>query len=549
MANIQVVRIERRPTLGGLLLAHIEGRRRPAEARQREGVPAVIKLAGDVEAARRALKAAQAVKRRGPKPQPVIEALFAGPPPFEWSNAWTLERGIEWGEANLAWFKKRAKSKTVIAAAYLHLDEKSLHMHLLAVPIDEQGRLGWKRIEKQFTLDATASGSQIMRSLQDAYHAEVGEKFGLARGEIGSGRRHEAINRRKGIIERVLEAPAKWSDRQRADAASLDAADARRERDVAVERQREAEGQRDRAVEAQNSADSERAQAVEAQAQAVARAEAAESDRDQIALSRSERLRERDEARKARDAAHQTLERERAAREAETADSEATLLHVTEHLLAARLGRKTADQELRRLRDQTPPTQVAVDEARSQAQAADEARVQAEADRDKANAGWKKAYNAYVAEKQQREVVVTKRNQDVAAARKQGYGEGRTSRDDEVKAAGNRTDTLQVELDALRKQLPTAVDVARREGVAAGRAERDDRAATLHADVERLTTDLNVANQEREQFVAKVKKLTEHRDDLRQQVRELLPKVETPPPRPVVRREGQPQQDRSRSDR
>ena len=547
MANIQVVRIERRPTLGGLLLAHIEGRRRPAEARQREGMPAVIKLDGDVEAARRTLEEAQAVKRPGPNPQPVVEALFAGPPPFEWTNAWTLERGIEWGETNLAWFKKRAKSKTVIAAAYLHLDEKSLHMHLLAVPIDEQGRLGWKRIEKQFTLDATASGSQIMRSLQDAYHAEVGEKFGLARGEIGSGRRHEAINRRKGIIERVLEAPAKWSDRQRADAASLDAADARRERDVAVERQREAEGQRDRAVEAQNSADSERAQAVEAQA--VARAEAAESDRDQIALSRSELLRERDEARKARDAAHQTLERERAAREAETAESEATLLHIAEHLFAAQLGRKTADKELRRLRDQTPPTQVAVDEARSQAQAADEARVQAEADRDKANAGWKQAYNGYVAEKQQREVVVTKRNQDVAAARKQGYGEGQASRDDEVKTAGDRTDTLQVELDALRKRLPTAVDVARREGVAAGRAERDDQAATLHAAVQRLTTDLNVAKQEREQFVAKVKKLTEHRDDLRQQVRELLPKVETPPLRPVVRREGQPQQDRSRSDR
>ena len=158
------------------------------------------------------------------------------------------------------------------------------------------------------------------------------------------------------------------------------------------------------------------------------------------------------------------------------------------------LGRKTADKELRRLRDQAPPTQVAVDEARSQAQAADEARVQAEADRDKANAGWKQAYNGYVAEKQQRQVVVTKRNQDVAAARKQGYGEGQASRDDEVKTAGDRTDTLQVQLDALRKRLPTAVDVARREGVAAGRAERDDQAATLHAAVQRLTTDLNVAN-------------------------------------------------------
>ena len=78
VANIQVVRIERRPQLGGPLLAHIDGRRRPAEAKTREGMPACIKIAGDVEAARQALKAAQAVKRPGPKPAPVVEGLFAG---------------------------------------------------------------------------------------------------------------------------------------------------------------------------------------------------------------------------------------------------------------------------------------------------------------------------------------------------------------------------------------------------------------------------------------------------------------------------------------
>ena len=137
--------------------------------------------------------------------------------------------------------------------------------------------------------------------MHDRYHAEVGQRFGLERGEVGSRRTHEAINRRKALIKRVLEAPSKWSDRQHAEAPLLHAEDADRERDRAVERQREAETQRDRAegaraaaVEAQDLARAEVTRAAEECDQAVARAAATEAERDDAARSRSQALRDRD---------------------------------------------------------------------------------------------------------------------------------------------------------------------------------------------------------------------------------------------------------------
>ena len=41
-----------------------------------------------------------------------------------------------------------------IAAAYYHADERSPHLHLLLVPINDRGRLSWKAVEKGFAADS-----------------------------------------------------------------------------------------------------------------------------------------------------------------------------------------------------------------------------------------------------------------------------------------------------------------------------------------------------------------------------------------------------------
>ena len=108
-------------------------------------------------------------------------------------------------------------------------DERRRYLHLLLIPITDKGRLSWTALERGFALHPTVP-SKLMSSMQDRYQQEVGKRFGLERGEIGSRRKHEAINRRKGFFERVIEAPSTWSDRQRAEAALLRAEAADRER-------------------------------------------------------------------------------------------------------------------------------------------------------------------------------------------------------------------------------------------------------------------------------------------------------------------------------
>ena len=317
VADIQVVRVEHRHQLQAALLEHIDGRTRPAEARARPELdlkPTVV-LVDNVAAARKALAAAKATKGRGrPGTIECVEFLFAGPPPFESPDAWLQDRVDEWLQASIEWVRKCAGPQAVIAAAYYHTDERSPHLHLLLVPINNTGRLSWTAVERGFALNPKVLRKFILSSMQNHYQEEVGRRFGLARGEIGSQRKHEQIDRRKGLVDRVLEEPAKWTARQHAEAALLRAEDADRERDRAVQRQREAEAERDRAVDAAASAEAERARAVEERAQAVAGATAAEAKRDELKRSRSELLRERDEARKARDTAQQALNRERAAR-------------------------------------------------------------------------------------------------------------------------------------------------------------------------------------------------------------------------------------------
>ena len=567
VADIQVVRREKHRQLPAALLAHHDGRTRPAEARARPELnlqPAEV-LVDNVENARKALAAAKASKGRGrPGTIECIEFVFAGPPPFESPDAWPQDRVAEWLQANIEWVRKCAGRKAVIAAAYYHTDERSPHLHLLLIPITDQGRLSWTAVERRFALHPKVPSKLILSSMQSRYHEEVGRWFGLARGEVGSRRKHAPIDRRKGLVDRILDEPTKWSAREHAEAAQLRAEDADRERDRAVQQQREAEAERDRAVDAAASAEAERDRAVAERVQAVAGATAAEVKREALKRSRSELLRERDKARKARDEAQQALIRERAARKAETADWRGKLEYAARHLDMARQEGQEAEKEVSRLHEQRPPTQIAVDEARARAQAADEAREHAQRVRNKANEDWNRAHESCLAEKQECEAIIAKRDQDIAAAREDGYKQGQDSRDKEVKAAVDRAAKAQVELDALRERLPADVQAARQEAVADGREQRNDEVTALQqaverlttepADevtalqqtVERLTTDLDAAKQDRERVIGDVNTLRKHRDDLQKRLMAIRPAL-VPPPRPRDPGQYQAEQDPSRS--
>lgn len=71
-----------------------------------------------------------------------------------------------------------------VIAAIIHMDEKTPHMHVMSVPITQDGRLSARDI---------IGNKTKMSNLQTKYYEEVGCKFGLERGEIQlseSRRRH-----------------------------------------------------------------------------------------------------------------------------------------------------------------------------------------------------------------------------------------------------------------------------------------------------------------------------------------------------------------------
>ncbi len=534
MAGEQIVRTKKRYQFHAALPAHLDGRERAGL-----NLRPLVALVNNVEAAREALAAAKANKGRGrPGSIECVKFLFGGPPPLESPDAWPQDRLAAWLQANVDWVRTCAGPQAVIAAAYFYKDERSRYLHLLLIPITDQGRLSWTAVERGFALHPRVPSKLIMSSMQDRYHQAVGKRFGLARGEIGSRRKHEAINRPKGFFERVVEAPSTWSDRQRAEAALLRAEVADRERDHALQRQREAEAERDRALDVAASAEAERAGAVEARAQAVVKATRAEAECDDLKRLQSELTRERDEARTDCDQIRDGREREHAEHTAEEGNSKVQFRNAAIELTLFRAGRDRALRKDEDLRKAAPPTQEHIDGALEHARAADEARVAAEAERDQAIAGRDKARRGYLAKKQQREHLAAKLVQDITEARQQGYARGKASRASEIDAAQDRALYLQLELDILRTRRSAAVQVARREGVAAGRTERDnqvtalkqtverwtterdDRVTALKQTVERLTTQLNAVNRERKRLDGRIENLTEHCEDLNQQLKE-----------------------------
>ena len=217
------VRIEGRDraVVAGGLGAHIRGEIRPDEAVERpEFGRAVERLGGDRETALVALDQYYWQRRTaGRPPNEGFELLVSGPPRFDAPNAWPAEKVDRWAAATFEWVDRslRKASAGVVSDAALHLDESAPHIHFGGVPAvwdhaKERVRLSKAEVEHALVGRRIKAHRARGRALQDKYYEDVGRHFGLARGVRGSGRRHEAPDRAKGLTTRVQESQDRMAD-------------------------------------------------------------------------------------------------------------------------------------------------------------------------------------------------------------------------------------------------------------------------------------------------------------------------------------------------
>ena len=252
----------------------------------RAGTPAVH-LVDEVKGTRLALEAIEADKRRragkrGRPPGGVYNALFTGAPRYDGSNGTPLtpEQELAWAKACVEWVRERAPD-AIIAAAILHRDEASPHLHLTLVPRYqpppekgeelEPARLDWRAVRAQLAGRAVRSklktaglskadirkarandkkeAQKDMVALLDSVHDQVMAPYGIERAITGEGKRRVAVDRR---IAAELEAQgaeaAAERARERARKEAAAATEATERRRTAEQAQSDAEiKQRDRA--------------------------------------------------------------------------------------------------------------------------------------------------------------------------------------------------------------------------------------------------------------------------------------------------------------
>ena len=212
---------------GGGLGKHIDGETRPESAAPRElggedGEKEVLEPVVlldkegeqiDQEAAKERIGAAQDYmqkcrrkKTRGRQAMGAATWVFAGPPRYDGEKEppWSTEKVRTWSKDCVKWLVDRAGPGSRLAHCALHQDEGAPHLHATLIVADEQGRLGWNRVRKNFTVPGK-TGELLMSGLQDNFHEAVGRKHGLDRGEVGSNREHAPVDRGLGLKIRVEE--------------------------------------------------------------------------------------------------------------------------------------------------------------------------------------------------------------------------------------------------------------------------------------------------------------------------------------------------------
>ena len=171
--------------------------------------------------------------RHGRRPAPVVEILLTGPPKYSDDNAWSLKEEKAWAATCVKW-ARFVMPGSIIEVASLHRDESSPHVHVMLRPAADgaDGTRAWGMnpamrqavsvvTSKEFkTADSIkrwtrAQASKAMTMLQNSYYRNVGERFGLERGEIGSDRKHVAVSEIK-ALGNAKEAHDKHVEQERA---------------------------------------------------------------------------------------------------------------------------------------------------------------------------------------------------------------------------------------------------------------------------------------------------------------------------------------------
>ena len=297
------------------LTKHLEGREdaRPVEALARPGLARSIDFGAEPERARllvgRALADRAAAGTGGRPPLQCIDGLISGPPPFESAEAWPIDRLEDWSRDSITWLRSLLPPDTPLYTAHLHTDETSPHLHPSFPPAlaDAKGvtALSWKRMQSYMA--ESAAGQPIknpvsqLRAMQDSYHREVGQRYGLERGKVGAKIEYAPLDRTEGLRRRAAGAEARAAEeRERRTEAETRTVEAEKIK-AAAERARarsEAEALQlyDDSVESLGDA----TDAIAARRKAEQRAADAETDKRQTA---AELARERDARKTAEQAA------------------------------------------------------------------------------------------------------------------------------------------------------------------------------------------------------------------------------------------------------
>lgn len=120
---------------------------------------------------------------------------------YEMVMSYTKDDAIDpyaWAEKSMEWvhqtFDGAGDGKSNVLHAVLHMDEPgNPHLHVIVVPIDENGKLN---------AAAYTDGSRVMSQLQTTYAKSV-EEFGLQRGVAGSSAKHKDIRKLYATLNNV----------------------------------------------------------------------------------------------------------------------------------------------------------------------------------------------------------------------------------------------------------------------------------------------------------------------------------------------------------
>ena len=246
----------------GRLARHTRGQIRSEHTREgpRAGTPPVqlVDEPGALEAALGAIDRDTRARggQKGRRPAGCYDALFTGPNRYDGQNGEPLsyEDELKWAAACIVWLRESLPPGCIIANATLHRDEGSPHVHATIVPwCDETQSIDWRTVRARMAkmepraklsfdgllgrtkengeektkeeLDRDKgqvarlrandkrAASKEMGAIIDDFYASVSSRFGIGRGDKGSGRRYRAVDRR---IAAELDAKGAKAEAERA---------------------------------------------------------------------------------------------------------------------------------------------------------------------------------------------------------------------------------------------------------------------------------------------------------------------------------------------